>query len=491
VRHCARLQPRSIRVSLMNHRVLSFLVVSVALVAIPDVKAQLTCSPAPCVTSNVQVSPATSNTTVAGMVLAASPVSSSQDLAITANYLVDMSYCYGSVGDSSKSGVFLSTDLGSLWSGGCQPPSGVDVGPQYDPIAAYDENGNLFSGQLGSSDTGETVFLQELSTGSTVWGNFFSTLDYTDRTTEDFFDFDFPGMAIDNNLADPCIYVTAWELGRSLKTKFTAVSAVVVGHSCDSGSSWTTQRVSTVTNTPNTASYPRVTVSQTHTVFATWVESGYGNTGNIYESSSTDSGNTWSLPISVLSLRMTPESTCANDPQVSRVLPHTCVRMFYFPQLASTYFGATGATQTDAVFPSYNGANVEINYSASSNGTAWSTPITLSSVPADQFEPCIATNPADTEMIGIAWLDTRNSPAGEPDTLYDAYGVTSADGGSTWSAVYRLSSTSGGTKVETEPKSQYLGDWTGCAWQNNIFYYAFPSTTDGTNQVATIVGLNE
>lgn len=475
----------------MNYRVLSLLLMGVAILAAPDVKAQLTCSPAPCVTSNIQVSPAAANITAAGMVLAASPVSSSQDLAITANYLIDMSYCYGAPGDSSTSSVFLSTDRGSLWSGGCQPPSGPDVGPQYDPIAAYDEFGNLFSGQLGSSGTAETVFLQELPAGSILWGDFFPTLTYTDLTTTDFFDFDFPGMAIDNNLPDPCIYMTAWELGRSLGTKFKTVSAIVVGHSCDGGSTWISQRVSKVIVAPNFAMYPRVTVSPTHTVTATWVEFGDGNSAKIYESSSTDSGNTWSTPTGVLSLRMTPESNCKNNPQVSRALPHTCVRMYYFPQLASTYFTSTGTTQTEAVFPSYNGANVAINYSVSSNGTTWSTPITLSGVSADQFEPCIATNPANTEMIGVAWLDTRNSPAGQPDTLYDAYGIASADGGTTWSPVYRLSSASGGTEVETEPDSQYLGDWTGCAWQNNIFYYAFPSTANGLDQVATIVGLNE
>ncbi len=474
--------------SLREKWVLFWLLMAVAIVAPLDAKAQLTCSPAPCVTANVQVSPAASNITVAGMVLAASPISSSEDLAITANYFVDMSYCYGSPGDSSSSGVFISTDLGSVWSGGCQLPSGTDAGPQYDPIAAYDENGNLFSGQLGYSGS-ENVFLQELPAGSSTWENFFPTLAYTDQTTEDFYDFDFPGMAIDNNLADPCIYVTAWELGRSF-TNSNSVSAVVVGHSCDGGSSWTTQRVSNVISAPAFAAYPRVTVSQSHTVIVTWVQLGNSNVGKIYESSSTDSGITWSTPTSVISFTMTPFSGCTNNPHVSRALPNTCVRMFYFPQLASTYFSSTSITQTEAVFPSSKGAKIAINYSASSNGTVWSKPILLSSVAADQFEPCIATNPGNTEMIGVAWLDTRNSPVGQPDNLYDAYGITSADGGSTWSAVYRLSSASGGTKVETEPDSQYLGDWTGCAWQNNIFYYAFPSTANGSNQVATIVGLN-
>jgi hypothetical protein len=474
----------------MNLRVLSLLVAGIAIIAIPDVQAQLTCSPAPCVTSNIEVSSEASNVTVAGMVLAASPVSFSQDLAITANYLVDMSYCYGALGDSSSSGVFLSTDRGSAWSGGCQRPSGTDSEPQYDPLAAYDNNGNLFSGQLGFSGDTETVFLQKLSAGSTVWGGFFPTLAYTDQTTEEFFDFDFPGMAIDNNLADPCIYVTAWELGLSMSENENSVSAVAVGHSCDGGLSWTTQRVSSIVSTPNFAAYPRVTVSQSHTVTAAWVQFGSGEGGEVYESSSTDSGNTWSTPTGVLSLGMTPLSDCINNPHVSRALPNTCVRMFYFPQLASTYFNSTGTTQTEAVFPSDNGVDVAINYTASSNGTTWSKPIILSSVSADQFEPCIAANPANTEMIGVAWLDTRNSPVGQPDSLYDAYGMTSADGGSSWSSVYRLSSASGRTKVETEPQSQYLGDWTGCAWQNNIFYYAFPSTASGANQVATIVGLN-
>jgi hypothetical protein len=461
----------------------------VFLLAVPGATAQLICPHAPCVTENVPVSPAAPNITAAGMVLAASPVSGSQDLAITSNYLVNMSDCYGSAGNSSRSAIFLSTDRGSEWSGGCQPPSGSDVGPQYDPIATYDQAGNLFSGQLGDSSMSENVFLQELLIGSGR-ENFFPTLSYTDQATEDFFDFDFPGMAIDRNLTTPCIYITAWELGLSLGASSSTVSAVVVGHSCDGGLAWATQRVSSILSAPNFAVYPRITVAQNHTVVAMWVQLGNSGTAQIYESSSDDFGSTWSKPASVLTLNMTLPANCENNPHVNRALPNTCVRVFYFPQIASTYFSSTATRQTEAVFPSYQSPNIAIHYSASSNGTTWRKPIVLSKVAADQFEPCLAANPANTEMIGIAWLDTRNSPPGLPDTLYDAYGITSADGGSTWSAAYRLSSSSGGTKVETAPNSQYLGDWTGCAWQNNIFYFAYPSTANGINQLATIVGLN-
>ena len=261
----------------MNYRVLSLLLMGVAILAAPDVKADSPVRPPLALPRIFRSVPQPQILPRLGWYWLPALSSSSQDLAITANYLIDMSYCYGAPGDSSTSSVFLSTDRGSLWSGGCQPPSGPDVGPQYDPIAAYDEFGNLFSGQLGSSGTAETVFLQELPAGSILWGDFFPTLTYTDLTTTDFFDFDFPGMAIDNNLPDPCIYMTAWELGRSLGTKFKTVSAIVVGHSCDGGSTWISQRVSKVIVAPNFAMYPRVTVSPTHTVTATWVEFGDGN----------------------------------------------------------------------------------------------------------------------------------------------------------------------------------------------------------------------
>jgi hypothetical protein len=460
-----------------------------ALAALPGAQAQLSCSPAPCVTANVQVNASEPASTVAGMVLAANPVAASPELAITANDLVNMSYCYGSLGDSSESGVFLSADQGLTWTGGCQLPSGTDMGPQYDSISGYDASGNLFSGQLGATTAAETVFLEELPAGAAIWGDFFPTLAYTDRLTQDFYDFDFPGFAIDNNASPPCLYLTAFEEGMN-KTTHDPVTAVAVGTSCNDGVTWTTKRVSAVRIVPTVVAYPRVSVANDHTVLETWTQMGTGNTAKIYASSSSDFGGTWSTPVNILEVSMPAAASCTNVPHVDRALPRTCVRMFYFLQPASSYNSSTGTQAYEAVFPNYNGANVAVNYSSSSDGVTWSAPVALSPVTADQFEPCIAVNPSNTQAIGVAWLDTRNSPAGAPNTLYDAYGMTSADGGATWSAATRLSAASGGTEVETEPASQYLGDWTGCAWSNAIFYYAFPSTANGTNQVATIVGLN-
>jgi hypothetical protein len=463
------------------------LLLGTMLFVLPKAKAQLTCTPAPCVTSNVAVSPSGSGITVAGMVLAASPVSGSQNLAITANYFVDMSYCYGSSYKyGSRSGVFLSTDVGSEWSGGCQPPSGSDVNPNWDPIAAYDSSGNLFSGQIGDSFSTEDIFLQELPAGSTTWGRFFPTLVYTDKSTASFDDFDAPGIAIDDGLTNPCIYITAEEYGLTKAGKF--VTAAAVGTSCDGGLTWMTKRVSSLVFTEY-INNPRIAVMNDHSVVVTWVQQHLGASGYVYESTSSDYGSTWSAPVNVFNISLSPKVNCSNYPATTWSVPNTCVRLIYFPQLASTYFSSTGVNQVEAVYPSYNGGNIAINY-ASQTGGAWSSPTVLSSVLADQFEPCIASEPNNTEYIGVAWLDTRNSPAGSPDSLYDAYGVYSTDGGLTWSSAYRLSLSSGSTTVETEPESEYLGDWTGCAWQNGIFYYAFPSTANGVNQVATVVGLN-
>jgi hypothetical protein len=452
-------------------------------------EAQLTCSPAPCVTENISVSSTAPGTTVAGMVLAASP--GSQSLAITANDFFDMKYCFGSIGDSSESAVFTSSDLGLTWSGGCQPPSGPNFGPNFDPIAGYDNAGDLFSGQLGVSNSGETVFLQKLGAGSSIWGNYFPSLEYTDQSTVDFFDYDFPGMAIDNNHAAPVLYVTAWEKGlRGLGAEL--VSAVAVGQSYDGGATWSTERVSDILTGTNLALYSRIAVAENSKILATWIQTNGGSGEVVYAALSSNHGALWTTPAKAFEIFQTPQAGAqciGNYPGVVRTVPNTCVRMYYFSQLASSYTSA-GLNQFNAVYPNFNGTNVAIEYRATQNGTKWSAPIVLSSVAADQFEPCIATASNNSSTLGVAWLDTRNSPVGQPDTLYDAYGVVSTDGGLTWSSPYRLTPESGATMVQTEPQSQYLGDWTGCAWANGILYYAFPSTANGTNQVATIVGLN-
>jgi hypothetical protein len=425
------------------------------------------------------------------MVLAASPAPSSQDLAVTANDFLDMKYCFGSIGDSSESAVFTSSDLGLTWSGGCELPSGPNFGPNFDPIAGYDNAGNLFSGQLGVSNSRETVFMQKLAAGSSVWGEYFPTLQYTDPLTVKFFDYDFPGMAIDNNHSAPVLYVTAWEKGLS-GINANPVSAVAVGQSYDGGATWTTERVSAILAGADLAQYSRVAVARNSKVLATWIQTNGANGEIVYGSLSSNHGVSWTAPAKAFEIFQVPQAgpQCAgNYPGVARVVPNTCVRMFYFPQLASSYTSA-GTNQFNAVYPNFNGTNVAIEYRSTQNGTKWSAPVVLSSVAADQFEPCVAAESNNSSTIGVAWLDTRNSPAGQPDTLYDANGVVSTDGGLTWSAVSRLSSESGETTVETEPQSQYLGDWTGCAWANGIFYYAYPSTVNGMNQVATIVGLN-
>jgi hypothetical protein len=429
---------------------------------------------------------------VAGITLAASPIPFSEDLGITANYLIEMSHCSGSGGFTnftSWTGAFTSANQAATWSGGCQPFSGTDLTPNYDPMAVYDASGNLFSGQLGDTSTAEGVFLQELPAGSTLWGNFFPILSYTNPTTVDFYDYDFPGLAIDNYNSPSCLYVTAWETGKRLSNN-ALVSAVAVGHSCNAGATWTTKRVSGLPASPTLALYSRVAVAQNGTVLATWVQNGGGKTNKVYESSSSDGGNTWTTPLNVFDITQAAEASCSNNyPHVDRALPHTCVRMYYFPQLASTF--STSAGQAfHAVYPNYNGTHVAVNYSFSPDGKTWSSPVVLSSVSADQFEPCISSPSQSSSMLGVAWLDTRNSPTGKPDSVYDAYGIASSDGGATWSSVYRLSAQSGSPTVETKPNSQYLGDWTGCAWQNGIFYYAFPSTANGSHQVAMIAGLN-
>lgn len=475
----------------MKKTMLLLLLVGVAALCTPVARAQLTCSPAPCVSPNISFSPQDTSTTVAGFALASDQTSSA--VAITANYLENMSYCYGSAVNSSESGVFWATDLEQLFTfnGGCQPSSGADLGPNFDPMAAYDSEGNLFSGQLGYTSSAEGVFLQELPQGSSTWGGFFPTLAFTDLMTINFYDYDFPGMAIDNVANPSALYTTAFEFGLR-RSNHELVSAVAVAHSTDDGATWATQRVSRIVSSPTEATYPRVTAAYDGTVLCTWIQNNRGNSPKVYAVTSTDFGSTWSTPGNVFSISQPfANTTCTSIFPLDRALPNTCVRMFYFPQLTTTY-SSTSGQKFHAVYPNYNGTNVHIQYRNSTDGVTWSSPLIVSNVSADQFEPCIASQSQSSNTIGIAWLDTRNSPTGSPDTLYDAYAIVSLDGGSTFSSVYRLSSTSSSTSVETKPNAEYLGDWTGCAWSNDgtYFYFAYPNTTGGTNQVGTVVALS-
>ncbi len=103
-----------------------------------------------------------------------------------------------------------------------------------------------------------------------------------------------------------------------------------------------------------------------------------------------------------------------------------------------------------------------------------------------------SSSPSQTSStLGVAWLDTRNSPASKPNTLYDAYGIVSTDGGSTWNLFTDSRRKAVVPRVERNDIARY--SWRlelDGAWENGIFHYAFPSTANGSHQVAMIAGLN-
>jgi len=358
-------------------------------------------------------------------------------------------------------------------------------------MAGYDINGTFYSGQLGSPSGGSTngVFLQSLPAGSPTWSSFAPTLSFTDAATEDFFLFDFPGLYIDNNPASPHLYITAFEEGTDNDTG-EVVSAVVVGVSSDGGATWATQRVSSIVTYPTVVAYPRVTAGPDDTVYITWVQLNETTTETVYSAYSTNLGTSYSSPIPGFSITNKAKRFCTTHLPLSWQVPNTCVRMFYYPNIVAT---EVGSVQTlFAVYADYNGGQVstELRYSTN-KGATWSGGTFLAPKSgSDQFEPTIAANLNTLGEIGVAWLDTRNSPSGSPDTLFDAYGMVSMNGGSTWGSLERLSTSSGNTSVTPVSGYAYLGDWLGSAFENNLFYVVFPSTANGHHQVGMIVGLN-
>src|SRR5581483_7887030 len=218
---------------------------------------------------------------------------------------------------------------------------------------------------------------------------------FTDAGTVDFYNYDFPGIAIDNK---DCLWITAWEFG-SRVSNHKPVSAIAVGHACAPYTSWKAVRVSGLIAAPKAAYYPRVSVGGDGTILVTWAQNNGGNSQNIFAATSSDGGATWTPPTQVFTIPETSPATCSNNPQPDRALPHTCVRMFYYPVLASTYSAGT-AQVYHAVYPNH-GANgkITIDYVLSvTDGATFTPPEILSKVAGDttatgdQFQPCIATS---------------------------------------------------------------------------------------------------
>lgn len=475
----------------------NIMLLSVLMFAVSGKASTLTCSPAPCVTSNVPIGPNMSTTPSIESWL----VSDGAHLVVDTNFFNTAntnSYCYSTdlAQTNSQWGAWRSSDTGGTWtamgtSGCLRPATGAKQTWAGDPHAVFDSSNNLFVSTIvnranTASDIG--VWVRK----STDWGNTLGTAFQTAETTTEncpggsqcnWDSTDYDGLAVDTTTGTyaGCLYSTFTEYSIN-----DGVESIAFNSACPSNytmSNSTNLSGQCVLNTAGQCSLSHVMVDQNGKIYVFWLECGvtdtdtddcaaYPSTAQIYERSSTSGGSTWSAASNIFSVQQYPTAACANN---DHSLPNYCNRILPSPVTVSTKSGST--VTLHQVFANWNttAGEGEIVYHNSTNGTTWSNRHSFTHSSDDEIQPCIAT---DGTNIGVAWTDTRNSPSTDLDRNYDVYASTSTDGGTTWSSHYRISTKKSDSSLTFQPDG--VGDYNGCTWQGGIFYTTWSDNSNGT-----------
>ena len=307
----------------------------------------------------------------------------------------------------ASGGFYLSTDGGSQWTAGFLPglvrANPIAPGPYEsagDPAVVAGSPGVFWYANLAfdRTDFANSVAVSRSTDGGMTWTTHFVVQTPSNQGKGLFNDKEWIG-ADPSDATGNTAYV-AW-------TEFEgASSAIVISKTTDGGVTWTPpQLVSTQFTDSQGAT---VVVGPTGTVYVTF-ETFLGRTDAVVFAVSTDGGASFS------------SRAIAPIQDIPSPLPGATFRDDSFPTLA-----LDGST-LHVVWSNWNGSNADVVYMRSTDGGAnWSSPVTIGGGAGDQFFPWIA---ARSGKVFATWFDR----AGGGDS-YTIAGVSSADGGMTWTA---------------------------------------------------------
>ena len=355
---------------------------------------ELTCGPAPCILTPVQVdiNGATPSTMVAN------PNNPSQ-LVIT-----------GPTADCSSPGFYFSADGGSRWSPSCAPPI-----PYLDgQVVGYDLNNTVYGG--GTSEE-LVLYLAFSKDNGATW----SHLKAVDANGLGLL---WPHMAVDTNPLSAFanrLYIASLHGG-----VYSTGTRVHLSFSGDGGQHWAGKNLDQW-QFPNIDAFPYLSVGGGGEVYMTWMrckaQYDYGpckRTGNpILLSKSSDGGTTWSTPIVIAKINLPP------DKCLYGCLPNTgAVGLTLTP--VSAVFGSGPTERISVAYSTWTGTQLQIAVVTSiDGGNSFGAPVRVSSNSnfGDQFLPWISAS--QDGSLAVTWLDRRNDPA---NLLYQPFLATSRDG---------------------------------------------------------------
>jgi hypothetical protein len=415
----------------------------------------LTCSPAPCVLPNVQLSTGPSNSTV----IATSPLNPS-DL-IAASYVNDV---------CDWGAAYSSTNGGTSWSASC--PSG-DIAYLGDPAVAYGRTAEYLAGTSGAVD-GAILYITSSTNNGAHWSQ---AVEVTGGILPAGLP-NAPWIAIDNTKSRPfanTIYVSATQFDYP-----PVESEIAVSYSTNGGKTWTTNTVDPVQIKPEVDQFSRPAVASDGTVYLTWLRcaaTGEDITcadtlADIFFSKSTDGGSTWSTPAQIATTQLVT-NTCNCASAYFGNLPNTFEPVSDDPVIAIDSSTGAHAGNLYVVMYNWTGTQMQVQVITSTDqGATWSKPVQVAPASAthDQFFASIAVS--SSGMVGVSWLDRRNDPL---NVSYQPFAAVSSNGGASFGSNYQLATNLSNPYLDGN-EGTYMGDYTGSSWSANEFLFTWPDT---------------
>lgn len=404
-----------------------------------DMRAQVSCSPAPCVLPNV-LAAAHAGYLRLGAQLSVNPLNT--------NAMVITGY---SASDCESTLItHVSLDRGSTWRTTCMP-EGMGRYTDPAPISAYDHAGRL---HLVTTRPGiptppallNTSTDNGLSFGTTVEAvpAFLGTIDWLT-------------LAVDRGTDSPyrgTLYIASTHSHRDGVRVLS--SQVVVSQSRDGGATWEHRPVGALHSYPAAVWASGLAVGRTGKVYLAYqscpTTSCYGSPGTVFVQHSIDGGRSWFHPVAAMAYKTTRNLTA---PSIA------------LDNSTGTFGGSVYLTMETRQTTS---ASTNVVVVTSADGTSWSTPFYLAlKYPGERRSPQVRVSARGE--AGISWLDSRRNTNAHP-YYYDLYAIFSRD---------RFRTASEEARLSTSLAAEY--DWTivgtGSDWGGNTLFVVSDALRDG------------
>ncbi|HVV19722.1 MAG TPA: putative Ig domain-containing protein [Pseudonocardiaceae bacterium] len=332
-------------------------------------------------------------------------------------------------GGASNIGWATSTDAGQTWTHGFLPGTTANTGGPYgqvsDASVAYDaKDGVWMTSWLGVSDSGTVDVELSRSTDGRTWGNPVAV-----AATGTFYDKNW--TVCDDHPASP-YYGHCY-------TEYDDASAGDAEHmktSTDGGLTWGAQ-LSPADAPSGLGGQP---VVQPNGTVVVPFSSASSNAERAFVSS--NGGASWGSSVRIATVSHHP--VAGLEDEHAALSPFDELRESPLPSAEIDAAGKVYVTWSDCRFRT-NCASNDIILSTSTNGTTWTSPfrvpIDAASSTVDHFTPGIGVDPSSsggTARIGLTYYYYPQASCTDTTCQLDAGYVSSADGGSTWTAPTQL-----------------------------------------------------